>query len=104
MAATIQKKTFNSRRKCGCCGESIRACEPVFIVVDDATGKARRGELYCEHCNGQGYPQRNNEDIGEPREFYDEERGLRAREDYASYLHEGCVDHYWTDRDAGYCN
>jgi hypothetical protein len=51
----IESRSFT---RCCSCGESIRTCERLIIVVDESTGRPVKGERYCPWC--ASYAARNN--------------------------------------------
>lgn len=86
--------------KCVSCGEQIRTDEK-YIQVVNMNDKPIKGERYCFGCEDIAY--QNNEIVGMDNED-DGERGLRQREDYATYQAAGCTGEYWNDRDNGYAH
>ena len=110
-------------RKCVSCGETIRRHEQRTIVIRDDESRVR-GECYCEHCEELAvinndcveypdsdsgvFPDLNTWDAHVNADVHslddDDERHLRSREAYAEYQCSGSTEHYWTDRDAGYCD
>ena len=60
MSCRLNATSASRFTKCVCCGEQIRTCEPMTIVIDETTKRPVRGERYCPACADGGYPERNN--------------------------------------------
>lgn len=84
--SNITEKIAERSGKCACCGEYWRKHERCIVVEGERS-------RYCVHCR------ENVELMFDDGIDHNHERQM---EDYAAYRAAGCINEYWTDRDAGY--
>ena len=84
------KTSTSARTRCSVCNERIITGQ-LFSRIEKMN--------YCHNGNCLTYLPRNHMVDVEPDVERDSER---ERETFASYVTNGCTEHYWKDKEAGY--